>query len=452
MADTIQVVQWALGQKCRLRQGPDWENPQNAQKTLSYCQTYSSLLRNQDRGFGVFGDVCVNSITPALAGDKHRHYYCPSGGFVLSAQFSPLGGLPSLHQLCGDCPANDDAGGLAGCAGAFYPSLDPYSKELQEQLDRLIIRLGLAQKLHAIFPATKLHWFRFWINSPVPAEGAVLLHQLFEAVSAEDDSEQTSFGVVTGRGSEELRHFVRSLTRSINANIPLHVSLAPLGHTDFGWYTIFPHCPRCKAKAPVKLWQRNYRDEEIACAICGEKFSPAKHRSSVRDKWDPKNLREVLGPAGFEETAVRCLMAQGASEAEAGQVLREHEAAERARDEKWRREAEASRRHQAFVEKVIYHGLDNLGDPRGEDGPKWLFSSKDLEEIFRRCESHGGRVLHISHVSKSGEPDELVQMSWLTSARRALRQLRKKGCDEKFSIHMKIPQAAVERWHQQGNP
>ena len=52
MADTIQVVLWALGQKCPLRQGTDWEKPATAIKTLADCRTYSRLRTREGRGFG----------------------------------------------------------------------------------------------------------------------------------------------------------------------------------------------------------------------------------------------------------------------------------------------------------------------------------------------------------------------------------------------------------------
>src|SRR5437868_7813473 len=166
MADTIQVVLWALGQNCPLRQGDDWEKPGRAIKTLADCRTYSRLRKRDGSAFGVFGDVCVTSTTSALPGDKNCRFDYPCSGFVLSSQFASVGGLPSLHRLCGDCPANGDVGGIAGCIGSFHQAL--YSEGLQEQLDRLIDRLGLAAKLVSTLPHTRLHSLRLWIHSPIP--------------------------------------------------------------------------------------------------------------------------------------------------------------------------------------------------------------------------------------------------------------------------------------------
>lgn len=446
MADTIQVVLWALGQSCPLRQGADWQQPAVALKALSRFQTYSGLRKREGRGFGVFGDVCVYSVTAALPGEKCPHYDYPSGGFVLSSQFAPYGGLPSLHRLCGDCPANGDPGGIAGCAGSFLPPL--YSEDLHEQLERLVDRFGLETKLDSIFPKTRLQWFRFWINSPIPAEGAAVLHQLFEAL-LEDDSLESKISRRLPPGErEDLSGFLWSLDRSVTANIPLYVSLAPPGHTDLGWFTIFSHCPRCKAEAPVERWKRKYKDEEIECAICGAKYSPARTHSAVRDDFELKDLRELLGQPEFEKFAAHCLMIQGASEPEAMQIVQKHEERERERGEKLARQREFSNQHKGFVEAVIYQGLKNV-NPGGGDVPAWLFSPTDAEEILRRCERYGGEALEISHVSESGERDEYVQVTWPTSATRALQKLREQGCNEKFYIRVKIPKEVVEGWANQ---
>jgi hypothetical protein len=49
MADTIQVVLWALGQKCPLRQGDDWEKPATAIKTLIEMPVLGGLHHHYQR-------------------------------------------------------------------------------------------------------------------------------------------------------------------------------------------------------------------------------------------------------------------------------------------------------------------------------------------------------------------------------------------------------------------
>jgi hypothetical protein len=405
-------------------------------------------LRKRDgRCYGIFNGVCVTGITPTSP-DKGPYYDYPSSGFVLSSQFESLGGLPSLHQLCGDCPANLDLGGIAGCFGMFnlaFPQ-SACSQETQKELESVISRLGISAKLDSVFPPAHRHWFRFWIESPIPPEGAALLRQLFEAIY-EDEMQKP--GASANPDSDKrigLRLFINALYRSLKSNIPLHVNLTPPGHTDFGWYTIFSHCPRCKAEAPVERWKGKCPDNEISCEICGTSFSPAKTRSQERDNHKSDDLRDTLGQVEFEKLAAQCLIAQGAFEAEAAELVQKHEESERARRAKWAQKMESSRRHQQFVDAVIHQGLKKLTHGEQEE-PGWLFSQADTEEIFRRCKSHGGKIFSVMHVSESGEHDEIVQVSLFTSPQRALQKLQEKGCNEKFSVTLKIPEEVVDEWH-----
>jgi hypothetical protein len=443
MADTVQVVRWALGQQCQLRQGPGWEKPGTALKALADCQTYSGLRTSSGKGFGVFGDVCVSSVTPLLPGEGLARFDYPHGGFILSSQFAAQGGLSALHQLCGNCPANVDVGGIAGCAGYFHRSL--YADELQATLERLISRLGLAAKVEGIFPPAQRHWFRFWITSPMPVEGMGVLRVLFDTLHKEEEEASRQSGKTNFVQIGDLSTFVRALDCSIRTSLPLHVDLTPPGHTDLGWYTIFSHCPRCKAEAPVDRWQRKHRDEEILCAVCGENYSPATTHSAVRDKLHSTDLHAVLGQEKFEKLAVQSLTAQGASEADAVQLVQKQEEWERGRQEKWDREAAPARRHDRFVEEVIYRGLNKLRLSADEEAA-WFFSAADAEEIIRRCKSYRGKVVYLSHVSESGGTDEYVRLNWFNSAAKALKKLREKGCNERFGVIVKIPPAVVEGW------
>ena len=83
---------------------------------------------------------------------------------------------------------------------------------------------------------------------------------------------------------KDVRHFLNALEAAVRWELPVHVSLAPLGHTDFGLYTVFPHCPRCKANAPVGRWQESYPTKPHECRVCGHTFNPDEHHSSERDE------------------------------------------------------------------------------------------------------------------------------------------------------------------------
>jgi hypothetical protein len=97
------------------------------------------------------------------------------------------------------------------------------------------------------------------------------------------------------------------------------------------------------------------------------------------------------------------------------------------------------------VERVLYRELKNLS-PGDNDYPGWLFSLGNTREIIRRCEEYGGKVLYISHVSESGDRDEFLQVSESTTPGEALENLRAMGCNEKFSLTVKIPAGVVEQW------
>ena len=442
MSDTIQGVQWALGQQCPLRTGKDWYQPKAALTTLSICQTYSQLRNSKTAGFGIFGDVLVYSANQAYPHGTGPYYYYPGSGMLLSKTFASYGGLDALHRLCGECPANCDSEGITGCTGFFHLPWDVFETSVQA----VINRLGLATKLDEVFPRTQVQWLRFWIQSPVPVEGVRLLHVLLTAVLEDQAAKPAGSNRFSHDQREELLGFLKVLDRSLMAGINLHVNMAPPGHTDFGYHTIFPHCPRCKAEARLKRWKSKYPDEEVACFICGHKYSPARTHSSERcDKPFPDSLRELLGQSEFERFAKRYLVAQGASESEAELLVRDNEELAAKRREEGRQLMEAGKRHDRFVEKTIYSGLRNLSSG-AEDESKWLFSASDAEEVLRRCKHHSGKVLFISHTSESGEQDEYVHVSWPTSAESALKKLREKGCNEKFSIRLRFPQELVDRW------
>ncbi len=127
--------------------------------------------------------------------------------------------------------------------------------------------------------------------------------------------------------------------------------------------------------------------------------------------------------------------------------MQKNEERERACKEKWARETGASRRHQQFVEQVIYQELTNLSTKNEDE--RWLFFPQEAEEIIRRCEELGGKVFCISHFSESGEHDEILDVSPPTPAKQAPQELRDKGCNEKFSVTVRIPPEVVERRKQQ---
>ena len=120
-----------------------------------------------------------------------------------------------------------------------------------------------------------------------------------------------------------MRHFLKALEAAVRWELPVHVSLAPLGHTDFGMYTVFPHCPRCKANAPVGRWKESYTKEPHECRVCGHTFIPDEHHSSERDDhdWEADRLEKQMGEAGYGQFVRAFLLHRGCSPEQVEEVI-----------------------------------------------------------------------------------------------------------------------------------
>ena len=275
------------------------------------------------------------------------------------------------------------------------------------------------------------------------------LHRVFGTMDEDDlRNEEGAKRAVSSSRRYRRAEFVAGLTRPLQQGLEMHVKLAPPGHVDLGWNTTFPHCPRCKAEAPVKRWQRKYSEVPIACPVCGNDYSPAGTSSSVRyDFKNGEDLREALGQQRFEGFAVRYLMAHGATELEAIEAVGEHEDWHRRQRELISERQEVQRRHDLYVEKKLSVGLENRNDPgeAGESG--WLYSSEDFGELLSRCEILNIRVRFIWHVSATGEWDKFLSVNG--SARKAINEferLQKSGCREKFGAGLHVADDVVNEW------
>ena len=308
MADTSQGVSWALERKCAFRTGERWFSPERTYQQLSDLRTVASA---EGDGRNV-GGMCVTGWTTERdnAGEAHD---IPSSGFPIEERLGPVGGLAAALATCGACEANarTELGiEVAGCFG--HLDVWPDSEELDEQLWRIIEQRNLEGRLRSAFPVTTPLWYGFWIHSPLRRVQAEFLYELLEAACDHDDPQD-----------EELRHFLNALVAAIRWELPVHVSLAPLAHTDLGWYTIFPHCPRCKANAPVGRWKESYPTTPHECHVCGHQFIPDEHHSSVQDEvdWDAHSLQKQLGEAGYEQFVRTFLLHRGCSPGQVEEIL-----------------------------------------------------------------------------------------------------------------------------------
>lgn len=223
------------------------------------------------------------------AGNVHNG---PCSGFRIEERLGPVGGLTAALATCRGCEANAGTELGIDVAGGFgHLDIWPDSEDLDRQLWGIIERRNLEQRLRAAFPVTTPLWYGFWINSPLRRVQAEFLHDLLDAACDHDDLQD-----------KDMRHFLKALEAAVRWELPVHVSLAPLGHTDFGMYTVFPHCPRCKANAPGGRWKESYPTEAHPCRVCGNTFTPNEHHSSERDEydWEADRLERQLGDAGYE--------------------------------------------------------------------------------------------------------------------------------------------------------
>ena len=394
MADTMQVVRWALKQSCALRTTAEAaREPSEALDAIAKARTISRYMGHASKGFGIYGDICVTSYTFAsiegpLSIRKAPTWHYPSSGFVVSKEFAGVGGLQGLVKMCQECPANTQSPRPAGCAGTIYQN--PEWPAVQEQFEGIIARLGLEVAMGEAFPPTTPLWYGFWIQSPVPRRGLEVMAPIFERMLEEDRAEAEAKPEHARRNHvRELDSFVRALTLARDTGLELRVSMAPPGHTDLGYYTVFPHCPVCKAEARLARWKTRYPTQLYTCQACGNAYPPAETASSEKDDFDLPELRQMLGDERFREFAASYLIAQGVDAREAAKIVDGQEQWEEERQAKIAIEQRRSEREAAYVKAVLYAGLHPLTEEGDEEEAGPLFGAEEFAEILRRCEARG---------------------------------------------------------------
>src|SRR5436853_4370260 len=82
MADTIQIVSWALEFTCPLRSAENSADPVRSLSEIARARTISDALGKPSSEFGIFGDICVTScmwmrvpkqLAPARADSSSRN-------------------------------------------------------------------------------------------------------------------------------------------------------------------------------------------------------------------------------------------------------------------------------------------------------------------------------------------------------------------------------------------
>lgn len=468
MADTLQIVTWALEKTCLLRDEKQAKSTSEAFEAVGRARMYSENLRNKTREFGIFDDVYVTSYTfyncPKSKKGRPSVPY-PTSGFLISKEFKSLDGPTGLFAMCSSCQANTTRSEIAGCCGKLHQR--PDSQETEEQIRGIIFRLGLERQFEEMFPKTTPIWYGLWAVSPVPTQSLELLRTIISTMRDEYALEMEINHKVDKKLLWEFTHFVKATEVAQQQNIPLHVNLLPLGHTDFGWHTIFPHCPFCKAAARIERWQRKYPTALYDCHVCGRRYSPAETAQGKRMNKEQDDLREVLGTARFLEFVKEYLIVHGETAESAGEIIREKEAQEIAKQENLLKLQAVQKKKREFLEVRIFNGLETASPPPShyeEDElssqkERW-FTSKVFYEVLRRCEIHGVLIRRMIHDSFDGKTDrqesprnfgqtEAMQTSQklplhIANPREIFNKWLSEGCDGKFNAAYQVPDEVVQ--------
>jgi formylglycine-generating enzyme required for sulfatase activity len=312
MADTGRGVNWSLERPCALRRGENWALPRATAKQLADIRAFSNAM---PEGM-VVDDICVTGHTFG-SDSKGKSAMLPTSGFRVSLALAAHGGEAGVREECGSCEGNvfvNKKSSLARCHG--HLNAWPDSAQLESELREKASLNGLEADIARLFPPTTLLWYCFWMESPLRRSQCEVIFRLLEGT---DDP--------ANKRDDDLRHFLAALRAAIDWELPLHVEMPPPGHTDLGWHTIFPHCPRCKAHAPVPLWQESYDDTPIECEICGNRYSAAAtHKMERMDDsiWDADRLEKVLGPDKVECFRRNFLAHRGYKNAQIDDILDRH--------------------------------------------------------------------------------------------------------------------------------
>jgi hypothetical protein len=270
----------------------------------------------------------------------------------------------------------------------------------------------------------------------------------------EDRRDMESKGKVDHRQMRDFENTIEALDLAERRGLRFHASLSPLGHTDFGIYTIFPHCPFCKAVARVERWQRRYPSEQHTCHACGTRYSPVETASSTRDDFNEKSLRESLGAEPFRRFAKEYLMARGETPEAADEIVAETEADELKREETLRLAQWKANRGQEFLQLHVFAGLPCLPPPKGEyvdgddeperkEGSTGWFDGPTFAEVLRRCKRWGIKVAMLQHCS-SDERYDRFQMGDISDPAAVLSSWESEGCNESFHANCVVPDSLIE--------
>ena len=258
--ETPAFVLWALEHVCLPRGFEDGSNPERVERQLRAARAVSDA-RRENR---IFEGLCFD----------------PPCGFKIDESLAIYGGIETLHECCGECPANastqHDVAPLAGCFGLL-----PLPRAAASSLDNKTAPL-------TPFPATTPPWFGLWMHSPLDPDHATPLREILSGVDLGPEVQRP------------LSEFIAALHITIDRRIPLHLVHYPPGTVAGRTWRLVPHCPRCKASWP-KPTSRHCQ----ACSYSGSPAPDKKRHARGQRPYFP--LDRLLGPASAAATLKRYL-------------------------------------------------------------------------------------------------------------------------------------------------
>jgi hypothetical protein len=272
MSHTLQYLSWHLEYACLFRRGAAVTDLSAAREATGELHSINSAVARGD----LYGEICVQGTSYSREG------VAPIG-FRIGETVNAVGGLTAAREICGQCPANalnPTPGGLAGCCGVL--EIEP-TQSVEDQLRSALLTSGLRSAFAEVFLVTRPLWYGLWVNSPLSRAQLEMMRK-----------------VLTPAMGKGVAQFHRACALALEQGFRLHVRMSAPGHMDMGFYTTFPHCPRCK-KGNGEEWKSPYSSEVTTCAACGQAYVPAEHAAMEEmDERERKELEEVMSAAEYE--------------------------------------------------------------------------------------------------------------------------------------------------------
>ncbi len=261
MGDTFQTMIWTLAYRCPLRDSQELMEPQVVHERLLVPWLYAQAVQKSEL---LDEDICVINYTWEKRGGQS--VWMPGQGFRASEALVPFGGRERLHELCFKCPANALSSlsfPVVGCFGRLSFDIETLHR-LDSCLGSILDTQGARKEFEQLFIAVRRGaFFGMWMYSPLSAAQARVLLALLEGLPE-----------IKGLDVDSVQQFMAALRASIGYNIPIHIHRIPMGHVDCGYWSVMPHCPRCKAPTYLSNEQEPPPGKSVNCWVCGFGYVP----------------------------------------------------------------------------------------------------------------------------------------------------------------------------------